>query len=77
MKGWYVPGIVTGWIMGIAAIYSIYVLNTLYTITAADCIIGTLCVIFIMLFLQVMVQKSANYSISKMIANMKNHLLKK
>lgn len=77
MKSWYVPGIVTGWLMGIAAIYDIYLLNTLYTITAMDCIIGILCVISIMAFLQVMVQKSANYSIPKMIANMKNNLFKK
>lgn len=77
IKGWYVPGIVTGWIMGIASIYNIYVLNTLYTITILDYVIGIVFVILVMVLLQVMVQKSANYSISKMIKNMKNTLFKK
>lgn len=76
IKGWYVPGIVTGWLMGIASIYNLYTLSTIYAITFTDCIIGIICVVFIMGILQVMVQKSANYSISKMIAHMKNQLKK-
>lgn len=77
IKGWYVPGIVTGWLMGIAAIYGIYTLNTKYTIVFTDCLIGVLCVVFIMALLQVLIQKAANYSIPKMIRNMKAQLFKK
>lgn len=77
IKGWYVPGIVTGWLMGIAAIYGIYTLNTKYTIVFTDCLIGVLCVVFIMALLQVLIQKAANYSIPKMLRNMKAQLFKK
>lgn len=77
IRGWYVPGIVTGWIMGIASVYNIYMLSTTYTITFTDCVIGILCVVFIMGLLQVLVQKSANYSVPQMIAHMRSQLLKK
>ena len=77
IKGWYVPGIVTGWLMGIAAIYGIYTLITKYTIVFTDCLISVLCVVFIMVLLQVLIQKAVNYSVPKMIRHMKENFFKK
>lgn len=71
IKGWYVPGIVTAWIMGIVSIYCIYQLNQIYTITFIDYLIGIVCVALVMITLQIFVQKSAHYSLSQMIAHMK------
>ena len=76
IKGWYVPGIITGWLMGIASIYCIVALNKITTITFIDCLIGILCVIVVMVILQVMVQKSANSSIPQMITHMRNRVHK-
>ncbi len=73
ISGWYVPGIVTAWAMGVASVYSICLLVGQHIITSADCIIGILCVAFVMAALQILVQKSADYSVPKMIAHMKSH----
>ena len=59
------------------SIYDIYKLNTLYTLPAMDYIVAALCVIMIMVLLQIMVQKSANYSVPQMIANMKKRFSNK
>lgn len=77
IKGWYVPGIVTGWMMGIVSIYNIYRIHNIYKITFTDYALGILCVILIMIFLQCCVQHSANYSIKKMISHMKQSLTSK
>lgn len=71
LKGPYFPGIVTAWIMGIASVYCIIVLNQNYDLTGRDVAVGIVCMIVILGGLQVLVQKSANHSVPKMIKNMR------
>ncbi len=75
IKGWYTPGIVTGWAMGIASIWYIAVLAQSVAITGIDVLVGIVMTTAVLACLQILVQKSAGYSVPQMMAHMRQRVL--
>ena len=74
IRGWYAPGIVTAWVMGLASIYCVVTLYGLRIITGGDWLVGVLTMAAVLACLQLLVQKSADSSIPKMMAHMRQRL---
>lgn len=77
IKGWYTPGIATGWAMGFASIWCIAALAQSVATTGADALVGIVTTAAVLACLQVLVQKSADYSVPQTMAHMRQRVLRR